>query len=177
MGWNEGSTHGYIIVTNSPPATPHSGSWLAWLGDENNEVSYISQGGISIGASTTLRLWYWINSEDACGNDYGYVQVNSITIQTWNLCSINNTYGWAMLDLNLAAYIGQAVTLSVVTTSNSSLYSGLLIDDVSLIPPPTISGNAGIAGATLNYTGGSTDRKSTRLNSSHIQKSRMPSSA
>ena len=30
---------------------------------------------------------------------------------------------------------------------------------------------------TLTYTGTTTDRKSTRLNSSHIQKSRMPSSA
>ena len=44
-----------------------------------------------------------------------------------------------------------------------------------LIPPA--SSGSGFPSASSSFTIDSLDRKSTRLNSSHIQKSRMPSSA
>ena len=47
------------------------------------------------------------------------------------------------------------------------------------IPEEMVSGETrtSIDGTTTNWVAGDKDRKSTRLNSSHIQKSRMPSSA
>jgi len=155
VGWSEFSTHGWSLVIPSdyyyvPP--PHSGSWVVWLGGDFNDTSIISQGNIEIlGTPATLRLWYWIGSSDVCGWDYGYVKINSTIIYTWNLCSNNNTNGWVMLDLNLNAYNGQVITLSIEVDTNGSANSNLFIDDVSLIAPQAISGNAGINGATLWY--------------------------
>ena len=45
-----------------------------------------------------------------------------------------------------------------------------------VIPPPNVTGSLHM-GHMLEHTEIDIDRKSTRLNSSHIQKSRMPSSA
>ena len=46
-----------------------------------------------------------------------------------------------------------------------------------VVPPCVTSINVTVAGAQGGGAPAGTDRKSTRLNSSHIQKSRMPSSA
>ena len=47
----------------------------------------------------------------------------------------------------------------------------------AVAPPPPASPSAARSAATVRKPAKKTDRKSTRLNSSHIQKSRMPSSA
>src|SRR6185503_9638058 len=128
---------------------------VAWLGGDHNDTSYISQP-VNLSTPATLRLWYWIGSEDVCGYDYGSVKVNSNIIYYWNLCASTNTGAWVMLDLDLSAYTGQVVTLSIQVDTDDSLISNLFIDDMSLIAP-IISGNVGIADATVNYTGGSTN--------------------
>jgi len=134
VGWVEYSTHGWYLVLNKSNlnAPPHGGSWAAWLGGDDNDLSEIYQTNISITSPTRLRLWYWIGSQDSCGNDYGYVVFNSVTVYTWDLCSANNTGGWEALDLDLSAYSGQTASLIIAVMTNSTLNSNLFIDDVSL---------------------------------------------
>ena len=133
VGWQEASTHGYEIVWNPSqhgdnPAPAHGGNWLAYLGDENNEVSRVWQS-ITVDVNMRLSFWYWINSEDSCGHDFGTVLFNSTTIQSWDLC--NNTGGWVQATLDLSTFAGQTGNLEFRTASNGSLLSGLLIDDVT----------------------------------------------
>src|SRR6185503_15401138 len=136
VGWSEGSTHGWPIVVpiTSVGIGSHNGlgAFIAWLGGDDNDTSYISQP-VNLSTPATLRLWYWIASEDVCGYDFGYVKVNSSAIYTWNLCDATSSGGWVMLDLNLGAYTGQTVTLSIQVDTDESLNSNLFIDDVSLI--------------------------------------------
>jgi len=177
VGWSEGSTHGWPIVVPVAQAGIYShdsnGVFAAWLGGDDNDTSYISQA-VNLSAPATLRLWYWIGSEDACGSDYGFVQVNSSAIYTWSLCSANNTGGWALLDLNLSAYVGQTFTLALVAITDDSLNSNLFIDDISLIVHSTITGNAGVAGATLTYTTDGTSQFSTADGSGNYSISVLP---
>jgi hypothetical protein len=134
-GWSESSTHGNQVVvpfTPDPLIPPHSGNWIAWLGEDDNEVTTLSQNNISITSPTTLRLWYWTGSEDDCGWDFGYLRVNNDILYIWDLCYYSNTYSWVPLDIDLNAYNGQTVSISVQVTTDISYPSGMLIDDISL---------------------------------------------
>ena len=136
VGWQEASTHGYDIVWNPSahggnPAPVHGGNWMAYLGDENNEVSRVWQS-VSVDVNMHLSFWYWLNSEESiCGNDIGYVLFNSTTVQSWNLCTSNDTGGWVQGTVDLSAFAGQTGNIEFRTTSNGSLFSGMLIDDVT----------------------------------------------
>jgi hypothetical protein len=131
VGWNEYSSFGYPLV-GVMSGFAHGGSWLAWLGGDEDETSVISQSNISIINPTHLRLWYYIFSTDACGYDYGFVMVNGDLHHEWELCASNNTNGWVPLDINLSAYGGQTVELSIGAVNDESFYSNLFIDDVVL---------------------------------------------
>jgi hypothetical protein len=134
VGWSESaSRHGGVVVPVAPyGVTPHSGNWIAWLGDEPYERAEIYQTDLFISTPTRLRLWYWSGSEDACGYDYGRMTVNNEIVHVWNLCYDTNTYGWTPLEIDLNAYNGQTIILSIEVSTDGSYYSGLLIDDVSL---------------------------------------------
>jgi len=135
VGWQESSSNGFSIVWNPSqhgglPADAHGGSWMAYLGDFDNEVSRVWQT-VTIAPNTHVDFWYWIHPDPntACGADFGYVYFNSTIIQSWNLCS-SDTGGWVMGTLDLSAYAGQTADFEFRTASDSSGYSGLLIDDV-----------------------------------------------
>ena len=80
------------------------------------------------------------------------------------------------VDFNSRLVIGE---VALTCSANITLYSGTSHDMTSmLVGAATISNNIVsqvISGGT--YRDWETDRKSTRLNSSHITRSRMPSSA
>jgi hypothetical protein len=136
VGWAESSAQGWPVVTpraDLPPTLPpHSGNWAAWLGGDDNETATVSQSNLLITSPTALRLWYWIASLDLCGYDFGYLEINNVPIYTWNLCQSNNTGGWRSLDLDLNAYNGQTITLTIVVNTGAAYPSSLYIDDVSL---------------------------------------------
>jgi hypothetical protein len=132
VGWSEFSSQGWPLVVSSLPYTPKSGAWAAWLGGDFFENSILSQSGLSIISPTSLRLWYLSDSDDACGFDFGYVKVNGVILHTWNLCASTNTGGWTPLDINLNAYNGQTITLTLEVLTDGSEDSSLYIDDVSL---------------------------------------------
>ncbi len=78
--WTEYSSNGWNLIVDTilPGITTHSGDWLAWLGGDNNEISYIKQEIIIPNEHTNLTFWYWIDSEDECGADldFGEVVIN-----------------------------------------------------------------------------------------------------
>jgi hypothetical protein len=133
VGWTEYSTYGWDIVmeATSSPTPAHGGSWLAWLGGDYDDNSYVSQS-ITIPAGMPyLHYWYWIASEDYCGYDYFWIKFGSTTLLTNDLCETNSTGGWVEGVLNLAAYAGSTNTLKFEATTDSSLNSNLFLDDIS----------------------------------------------
>ena len=132
VGWQESSSHGYSIVWNpsqhgGQPTAAHGGSWMAYLGDDDNEFSRVWQT-VTIAPNTHVDFWYWIHSEDSCGKDFGSVYFNSSLVQFWDLC--NNTGGWVMGTLDLSAYAGQTGDFEFRTASDTFGLSGMLIDDL-----------------------------------------------
>jgi hypothetical protein len=134
-GWTEYSYQGWSIIMNSGfpgSVTPHGSSWAAWLGGDDNEISYIQQPVTISTGSPYLVYYHWIDSTDICGYDYGFVLINSSVVHTYDLCSTTNTGGWVKHSVNLSAYAGQSVTLQIRVETDSLDYSSLFVDDVSL---------------------------------------------
>lgn len=130
--WEEYSLLGYDIITYKDylPTPPHNGDWAAWLGGDDNEVSYISQV-VSLPAEATwLRFWYWVGSEDACGYDYAWVRINGADVLSLDLCILTNTDDWAQEVIDLRSYAGTTVTLQFYVETDDSLISNYLVDDV-----------------------------------------------
>ena len=112
--------------------SPHGGSWVAWLGGELDDTSYISQSVTIPADSSTLRYWYWIGSEDACGYDLAWVRINNVSVKTIDLCSDTDTGGWVPATIDLAGYAGQTIALQIRVETDGSLNSNYFVDDVTL---------------------------------------------
>ncbi len=150
--WTEYSAKGYQVICTTSCGTiptPHSGSWLAWMGGANTETARITQGLTLPAGSSYLHYWYRISSNDACGYDYGRVQVivggTTNTLATYNLCSANNTANWVYATVNVSSYAGQTVSVRFEGTTDSSLISSFYIDDVVLNNSATLAGQTGDA--------------------------------
>lgn len=136
VGWQEYSAKGWTLIMNSgypSGISPHGGQWLAWLGGDHEEISYVRQNVTIAAGASVLSYWVWIRSEDICGYDYGGVLVNSTVVNRFNLCSSSATSGWVRRTVSLGAYVGQTVALQLRVETDGSLYSNLFIDDVSLV--------------------------------------------
>lgn len=136
-GWRSSSTRGYALIVreaNMPSyVSAYSGSWVAWLGGANNEISRLSQSVTVHASEPTLRYWYWIDSADSCGYDFGGVLVNdTIAVDILNLCKDQNTNGWQQRTVNLASFAGQQIELSFRAELDGTLSSNFFIDDVTL---------------------------------------------
>ena len=70
-----------------------------------------------------------------------------------------------------------ALTQSFVAAGITADCSASGIATVTVAPGTNAAGTVSISTATLSSVGLFLDRKSTRLNSSHVSESRMPSSA
>jgi len=130
--WTQSSSNEYPLIVPSADTSfsAHGGSWIAWLGGDNDEVSLLSQT-ITISASAPyLHFWYRIVSEDGCGYDFFDVAVNDNTIYTLDLC--NNTYSWTQTVLDLSAYTGVSKTVRFSVNTDVSGISHLFLDDVSM---------------------------------------------
>lgn len=140
-GWTQSSSQGFRLIctkaTCGAGLQPHGGSALAWLGGGNSERSRLTQTvAIPAGKPAYLSYWHWIESEDYCGYDYGYVQVfvdNGLrTLQRYSLCNTARTGGWSLQTIDVSAYAGKTVRVEFYVANDRSLISSLLIDDVSL---------------------------------------------
>jgi len=132
--WTEYSQQlGYASITTTFPSgvAPNSGSYAVWQGGVYNNTEYIRQSVTVSAASPYLTYYHWISSADICGNDYGYVSINGVNMDTLNLCSSANTSGWVPRSINLSAYAGQTISLEFRSTTDSTNNSNWFIDDVS----------------------------------------------
>jgi photosystem II stability/assembly factor-like uncharacterized protein len=131
-----------LIVTASvlPPGfTAHSGAWLAWLGNLNDETASIQQTVTISAEAPYLAYWHWIYSDETeadCFYDFASVLINDSPIDTYALCVSAETQGWAFKTLDLSAYVSQTVTLAFKVTTDATVTSHLFIDDVGFQPGP-----------------------------------------
>jgi hypothetical protein len=135
VGWQEFSLNGWPLILDDSylPIIPRSGSWAVWLGGDIDEISYVAQQ-VTVPASySTLRFWYWIASEDACGYDFGGVVVNNSTVvDQFDLCAATSTGAWVQRSVSLGAYAGQNIQIQIRVETDNSYNSNLFVDDVSL---------------------------------------------
>jgi hypothetical protein len=152
--WTEDSTNDQVLIVRDDepyflPVYPHGGDWLAWLGGMADEVSSITQQVTVPSAESTLSFWYWIASQDTCGNDFGYLRVGDTAIDTFDLCQSENTNDWVEHAADLSAYAGQSVSLQIRGETNSSGQSNFFIDDVAFPTGPAEAPLAQVSGRVV----------------------------
>jgi hypothetical protein len=119
--------------------TPHSGSWLAWMGGLADEDSRISQSvTLPPGGPAYLRYYYQVDSlATPCDQDWMRFQVGATELASLGLCESSNTTSWAAGAVDLSAYAGQTFTITFqVTTDPAGEGSSFFIDDVFLSRNP-----------------------------------------
>ncbi len=134
--WNEYSSNGYSIIGTDLPGNlkPTSGKYVAWLGGADNEISQISQTFFIPPDYQDLAFNYFFASgETDCGHDYFFIKINGSQVGYANLCTSNNSSQWATARYSMKAYQGQTVQLTFEVTTNSSVNSNVLIDDVRML--------------------------------------------
>jgi hypothetical protein len=111
------------------------------LAEDDNEISFIEQQ-VTVPANLPfLSYWHLIDSDDLCGFDYGGVLVDGNVEAVYNLCSAANTGGWVRYSVDLSSYAGQTVSIQIRAETDSSVRSGLFIDDVSFQATSLTSGD------------------------------------
>ena len=164
VGWGEYSTHGWPLVMSTAQlptsVPPHSGSWAVWLGGDYDEVAYIYQQATVPASNPLLTFYYWIDSEDFCGYDFGGVIINNaVVVDLFDLCTSTNTGGWVARTVNLGAYANQSINIQIRAETDNSLNSNLFVDDVALgltlldMASPAGSGAASDAAAKAGVLG------------------------
>ena len=150
IGWEEYSLLGLPVIVDTrdlfdPGAdiqvTPHTGDWAAWLGGQDNEISYIRQQ-VTVGSATpVLGYWHWIQSTDTCGFDLARILVDGVQVRSYSLCRNSNTGGWVKQSVDLSAYLGQTIILTLQASTDGSYVSSLYVDDAALEPatPATVT--------------------------------------
>jgi hypothetical protein len=136
--WTEFSQNGWDIIlsqndpTTPPPEVPHSGDWLAWLGGDFDEVSYIEQQVMVPVGTSSLIYWHWIDSEDICDFDFATVSVNGSELERYSLCEDSNTLGWVLHEVDISSSAGQMVTIRIRVDTDATWNSNFFVDDVSI---------------------------------------------
>jgi hypothetical protein len=142
--WTEFSQQGKDIIMNSGfpgPVSPHSGNWLAWLGGACEdpgppstgceEVSYVEQELDIPENVTNLTFWYWLASQDVCGIDFGWLKVDGVIVEQYDLGTDTDTDDWLLREVDISAYAGQTVTVRFQADTDAELNSNFFVDDVA----------------------------------------------
>ncbi len=171
--WKQGSTNSdtpLCKVADCPfgsAAAPRTGSvWALFggidfsdpetltpeIGDLYQNVTFPN----SCGA--TLQFYFWIGAAPAGSDasDVFVVQIDGATVFAADATQKSTYPSYTLVTRDVSAFANGAVRkleFSSSTTGQTVIFN---LDDISLTPTCfTISGNAGVAGATVNYTGGS----------------------
>lgn len=163
VNWTETSSHGWPIILSTgeiEDLPTHSGSWSAWLGGDDDEVSTIQQT-VTVPADRPFLTYYHsIRSVDTCGHDFGAVVLNNgVVVDQYDLCDDTSAPTWVLHAVNLSAYAGQDVTVQIRVETNGSRNSNLFVDDVAFSAsgaarlgerPVSFAGNMGRAALPLS---------------------------
>lgn len=138
VGWTEESSSMFDLILSTAdlaPIVPRSGTWAAWLGGVDDEVSSLRQTVTVPANASQLSYWAWIASEEAnCNADLVTVTVNGAQIvENFALCATTATEGWVERTIDLAAFAGQSVQLQVEVVTDGSTPSSLFLDDFAFV--------------------------------------------
>jgi len=139
-------------------AGPHTGSAWVWFGGTTlNEYGIVSQSfTIPTSCTATLQFYLWIgfaqSGSDAADNFAVLIDLLGPPVFQANATQKNSYAAYTLVSVNLNAYAnGSAHTLDLTSSTNGQIVT-FNVDDVSLVINCPITGNAGVAGATLAYT-------------------------
>ena len=106
----------------------------------------------------TLEFYFWIPGAQpgADQNDRFGVFIDGINVFSANATQTSLYPSYTLRRIDVSAFADGATHLLEFYSNISDQNTNFFLDDVSLTGCPAISGNAGVAGATINYTGGST---------------------
>jgi photosystem II stability/assembly factor-like uncharacterized protein len=154
VAWTESSTNFpgpesllYLGSTGGAPAA-HSGTWLAWLGGANDEVSDLSQQ-ITVPNGTGpfyLYFRYQIGSDETnCSqvtpSDTFTLRINNTQVDGIVICNAFNTgANWVEFSFvpDFSAYAGQTITVHLRLTNNATLNSNVFLDSLYFSSAPPV---------------------------------------
>ena len=137
--WVETSVvYSHLISTADGPVVPRHGSYFAWLGGTDDEISVLSTNITIPNEATYLRFYYHAASEETlCGADTVIISVNSAVVETLPLCFLTQTSSYVPYSVNVSAFRGQSIPFAMVLSTDSSLISHFLVDDVGFVSAPS----------------------------------------
>ena len=128
------------VINNSSSEPAHSGSWDAWLdGYGAAHTDTLTQGVTVPTGCANATLSYWLHIDTAktgtTAADTLKVEITSgsttTTLATYS--NLNAASGYTQHSVNLAAYIGKAITVKFIGTENSSSQqTSFVLDDTAL---------------------------------------------
>lgn len=141
--WGEYSSQNKELISNwSGGTTANTGSYHALLGDVANELSIVYQEvNIPLNVVSASMTYYYkiISNETGCGGDKAGVTVVNFdlgtyktNLQNYNLCISNVTSGYVQATYDLMAFAGKTINIGFYATTNASLSSSFLVDDVAI---------------------------------------------
>jgi hypothetical protein len=160
VAWTESSTNFpgpesllFLGGTGGTPAA-HSGTWLAWLGGFNDEVSDLSQQLTVPNGTGPFYLYfrYQIGSDETnCSqvtpSDTFTLRIDNTQVDGIVVCNAFNTgANWTEFSFvpDFSAYAGQTITVHLRLTNNASLNSNVFLDSLYFSStPPALKPRAG----------------------------------
>lgn len=136
---NDQAATGAIILKPGGAISPRSEPYVAWLGGANNETQGFSQAITLSGPGPLyLRYYYQIRSSETngCNFDVAGVFINNDLVNVHGLCEAEETSQWRKASINLADYVGDTVTITVLGEFDDSVLSSLFVDDMAITSTP-----------------------------------------
>ncbi|MFN8442161.1 MAG: serine protease [Caldilineaceae bacterium] len=130
--WYSSSVQGRTLIRSDLPVALASGTYVAWLGEANDEESRLWQP-LILPASKPLYLMYdyaILSSDPGCFRDVGKVYLGSQRVMQHVLCSDTTTLEWQHEVINLERFTGQVVNLQFFARTNASLSSAFFVDNI-----------------------------------------------
>ncbi len=133
--WSEASTHYATVIENNTFVKARSGTYYAWFGGTNKETSLLQQTITVPHDAQYLRMYYLLKSDEKCGAywDTFTVNVDGTAIDTKELCDANQTTRWRPYTIDLSAYAGSTIELTLRAETDVTVVSSIWIDDVGFV--------------------------------------------
>lgn len=87
-----------------------------------------------------LRIYYMSRSSETCGSyqDSAEIRVNNNVVSRLDLCAKRNVNAWKPLTIDLQAYKGAQVTVTLWTSTDADTsYSSFWADDIGFVQSKT----------------------------------------